>query len=297
VTLPKQYVLHFPLAPRRVLPKRARVQRALIVLALGCALLGLSADLLEPGAFRVLCITVTLLTLFVTAHVWRTQTVEKAQTGLLTLTEKVLIRQSPFTSIEDELIDFEAPFGVTLMCSGSDEAWLGITTGARACMIRTVRSAFDEESACIINVERTFERSAAALAESDARDLLTELRRRQANALRTMVLTDALGARVVLEGAVLHVGGEQFDLHSPYESKRFAFLERVGRVDGLYDAAWLRQGALEAVLVSSMGDNGSAFPAAPPPPRNLRHAVDRVFFGPLLAALERERGGAVKPRN
>jgi hypothetical protein len=305
VQSPKQYVLHFPQAPGQALSKRSLLQRVLIVIAMACIVLGLAADLLEPNAFGMLCASVIVLTLAFSVRLSlrtrRSETAQKAQTGLLTLTEKSLIRQSPFTSIEDELIDFTQPFGVTLMCSArsarsaSDDAWLGITTGARVSLLRTERTAFRDEHAC--SVEQTFERTAAALSESDARDLLAELRRRQVNALRTMVLTDALGARVVLAGPVLHVGNEQFDLQLPYESKRFAFLERVGRVDGLYDAAWLRQGALEVVLVSSMGDDGSAFPAAPPPPRNLRHAVDRVFFEPLLAALERERRNEGGSRN
>jgi hypothetical protein len=208
------------------------------------------------------------------------------QDGALELDAKGLVRCDPEGGRE-RLIDFAKPFGVTLMASKhSDVAWLGFTTPERTGLLRTHRDAFDGEKFHVL--EEDLDHGVAEVSAPEARKLLRELGKKQHAAFQKMYLTGSLGESIELDGPLFRVDQARFDLVLPYEVRHFAFVERVGRVDGLYEATWIKQGPSEVVLVSSMGA-GAETPVASPPPRKLRHAVDRVFFPTLLSALAKAK--------
>jgi hypothetical protein len=208
--------------------------------------------------------------------------VKPLEDGALELDAKGLVRCDPH-GVRERLIDFAKPFGVTLMASRhSNVAWLGFTTPERTGLLRTHRDAFEGEKFHVL--EEDLDHSVAFVSASEARKLLQELGKTQHAAFQKMYLTGSLGESIELDGPLFRVDKARFDLVLPYEVRHFAFVERVGRVDGLYEATWIKQGPSEVVLVSSMGPDAET-PVASPPPQRLRHAVDRVFFPPLLSAL------------
>ena len=111
-------------------------------------------------------------------------------------------------------------------------------------------------------------------------------------------------------------GRDGFDLSAPLEWRASLFQERGAHAASICQATWVRQGDVEIVLVAPlaadgtwMGDANVAVRAAgrgaaakrsvaqdlrltqavagEPPPRDARHAIDRVFMLPLRRALDR----------
>lgn len=204
------------------------------------------------------------------------------RSGALEIDARGLVRVDPEGG-RDRLIDFSKPFGVTLMVSKrSGNAWLGFTTPERTGLLRTQSRAFEGET--FLTIDEDLDAGLSELAPEEAKALLQALRAQEHSAFEKMYLTGSQGESIVLEGPLFRVDNARFDLVLPYECRHFAFVERVGRVDGLYEATWLRQGLSEVVLVSAMGPEAET-PVAQPPPQGLRHAVDRAFFPPLLSVL------------
>ncbi|MFO0659762.1 MAG: hypothetical protein U0165_08020 [Polyangiaceae bacterium] len=123
--------------------------------------------------------------------------------------------------------------------------------------------------------------------------------------------SDARGNQVIVDGRVLSVGKQAFDLASPLEWRSMMFREMFFGGLSVFQGTHVKQGENEVVFVSmlpalsvpsSVGDS----PADPdferfvsrdlrllgatleePPATALRVAVDRVFMLPLRAALDR----------
>jgi hypothetical protein len=156
-----------------------------------------------------------------------------------------------------------------------------------------------------------------ALSAADAERLVLAAGVKAPGALDRILLSDARGEAVVLEGGKLRLGARTFDLQTPLEWRGFMFHEGAGRVAALYQATWIRQSDTEAVLVAPLPAESSwardlRASARPnpardvlaqrsvvrdlylaqslpdtPPPRELRHAIDRLFMLPLRQALDR----------
>jgi hypothetical protein len=159
----------------------------------------------------------------------------------------------------------------------------------------------------------------SALSAADAERLLTEISRRAPASVERMYLSDALGQAVVLDRSELRVGARRIDLSAPLEWRATLFQERGALAASVCQATWVNQGDVEIALVSPlpadgawMGDVRNADvsvraagggPAAMrsvardlrliqasadvAPPRDVRHAIDRVFMLPLRRVLDR----------
>jgi hypothetical protein len=126
--------------------------------------------------------------------------------------------------------------------------------------------------------------TAPLLSEVDAVALLAALELRSRDAFGRVLLTGSQGERIVLDGSSLRVEDHAISLARPYECRHFSFCEPLGRVGGLYDATWLKQGDEEIVLVAAHGSADWGALDAPPPAAR-RYAVDRAFLPSLRSAL------------
>jgi hypothetical protein len=130
--------------------------------------------------------------------------------------------------------------------------------------------------------------------------------------IERIVLSDARGAPLTLDGRELVIGDRRFDLDAPLEWRSFVFQEAFGQAIAVYQGTSIRQGASEAVLVALLpsilpfepGDEGELdrsimrdlrlMQASPedPPPRDVRVAIDRLFVLPVRSALDRSRSAS-----
>jgi hypothetical protein len=121
-----------------------------------------------------------------------------------------------------------------------------------------------------------------------------------------LVLSDARGAPLTLDGRELVVGDRRFDLEAPLEWRPFVFQEALGQSVTVFQGTSIRQGGREAVLVSLLPSfvpfevhDSSQFDRAmlrdlrlvqagaeDPPPRDGRVAIDRLFVLPVRSALD-----------
>jgi hypothetical protein len=223
------------------------------------------------------------------------------------------------------LVMWSEPFGVTVFGSADRATFLLALTSPRATryLAARVRNAEDAAGAPgVIEKATTAAESdlragdEAALSAADAEKLLAEINRRAPSALERVYLSDAGGEAVVLDRAELRVGARRIDLSAPLEWRGFFYQELGTHAASLCQATWVRQADAELVLVAPMPADGgwtsvadSAVraagegaivqrsvardlrlmqgPAAEPPARELRRAIDRVFMLPLRHALDR----------
>jgi len=209
------------------------------------------------------------------------------------------------------IVQWDAPFGVTLLASyGRPHALLAFTTPTqtRYVAIRVDgRSEEEDELFAKIAVLADLDfvdgvAHDAALTASDAAALVREAERHDRHALGRAYLSDGRGAPVSLDRATLTVGDRTFDLTSHLEWRALMFHESTGHAAALYQATWIHQNSAEVVLVAPMpasivpretnardasGKLGRALtrdlrllqsPAEPPPPREVRVAIDRPFM-------------------
>lgn len=159
-----------------------------------------------------------------------------------------------------------------------------------------------------------------ALAPSTLAALVDEMTQRSPGCLERLLLTDARGAALSLDGRALRAGGREFDLTAPLEWRAFVFQEALGQAIAVYQGTWVRQETSEIVLVcllpamtpalEGMGvalsslDRGAlrdlrlmqGAPEGPPPP-DQRVAIDRLLMVPIRSALDRApRPAAQAPR-
>jgi hypothetical protein len=223
------------------------------------------------------------------------------------------------------LLDWTEAFGLTVLASADRATMLLALTSPRATryLPATVRNA--EDAAAAPNVlERAVtaatsdlrEGDATALSARDAERLYAEIERRVPAAVDRVYLSDAAGQAVVLDRGELRVGPRRIDLTAPLEWRASLFQERGAQMASVCQATWVNQGDVEIVLVAPlpadgawMGDASVAVRAASDeeavkraiardlrliqahageaPPRDARHAIDRVFMLPLRRALDR----------
>jgi hypothetical protein len=226
---------------------------------------------------------------------------------------------------EARLVEWDEPFGLTVLASADRATLLLALTSPRATRFlpATVRDAEDASSAPTV-LERATTAAASdlradddsALSAADAERLLAEVERRCPASIERVYLSDATGQAVVLDGTELRVGARRIDLTAPLEWRASLFQERGAHAASVCQATWVRQGDIEIVLVAPlpadgawMGDADVAVRAAgggavakrgvardlrliqasagDAPPRDARHAIDRVFMLPLRRALDR----------
>jgi hypothetical protein len=230
---------------------------------------------------------------------------------------------------ETVLATFEAPFGLTVLSDRArTRALLAFTTPAQTRYI-PVRIDGPEEAArareLLARASTVSDGDVApasgdadALSAAGALRLVQLVAQRSPAALERVFLTDPRGNAVVLDGAELRLGERVVDLTAPLEWRGFMFHESLGHLTLLYQATWLRQSAVEIVLVASMpseitswmvGKPGRAIGALTrdtlvqralvrdlrlmealpdvPPPRDQRVAIERLFMLPLRQALDR----------
>ena len=142
--------------------------------------------------------------------------------------------------------------------------------------------------------------------------LIELLLRLDPSAMERCILSDNEGRSIVLERDRLATPRCTFRLDQPFEWRALRFLETAGTMDAVFQGTWIRQGKDEVVLVCLLADDvrssihdvaalGLGSPDAfllqdarladgvvvPPPPRDRRIAVDRLFMLPVRRALDR----------
>ncbi len=128
--------------------------------------------------------------------------------------------------------------------------------------------------------------------------------------LDRLIVTDTKGAPVVLDDGELRVDRFAFDLTAPLEWRALVFQEPFGQVMTLYQGTWIRQNGSEVVLVSLLPSLGPILEVEPgeiatldravlrdlrlmqasaetPPPREQRHAIERLLMMPIRSSLDR----------
>jgi hypothetical protein len=223
------------------------------------------------------------------------------------------------------LVDWKEAFGLTILASADRATMLLALTSPRATryLPASVRDAEDAAGAPTVLERATTAASsdlragdASALCATDAERLYAEIARRAPGAVDRVFLSDAAGQAVVLDRAELRVGARRIDLMAPLEWRASLFQERGAQMASVCQATWVNQGDVEIILVAPlpadgawMGDASVAVRAAgneasvkrsiardlrliqahagEAPPRDSRHAIDRVFMLPVRRALDR----------
>jgi hypothetical protein len=157
--------------------------------------------------------------------------------------------------------------------------------------------------------------AALELSASDFAQLVAAVEQLEPSCVERLVLSDARGAPLTLDGRELVLGERRFDLTSPLEWRPFVFQEPFGAAMAVYQGTWVRQGANEAVLVALLPsilpfeldeeddlDRGllrdmRLMAASPedPPSREARVAIDRLFVLPVRAALDKAPRASQQP--
>lgn len=221
---------------------------------------------------------------------------------------------------EKPIVTWSAPFGVALLASyGRPYALLAFTTPTQTRYVPTRiddRTEEDDDLFARIAVLADLDlvdgvAHDAALTSSDAASLVRFVEARDMDALGRVFLSDGRGAPIALDRGTLSVGERAFDLSSQLEWRALMFHESTGQAAALYQATWIRQSGKEVVLVAPMpasivprepnahreasGRLGRALtrelkllqaPAEPPPPREVRVAIDRPFMMAVRRALD-----------
>ena len=230
-------------------------------------------------------------------------------------------------AVQQFVLSSGAPFGVTLVATRRRDRLVAAITSAAGTFY--VAAAFDDEArrlhadllaraSVVSNDEAGLEAVAPdgeplELNPSDLSALLASLEQLDAGAADRLLLSDARGAPVTLEGHELRVRELRFDLSAPLDWRAIVFQEPFGQAVAIYQGTWIRQATNEVVLISllpSIAPLGSLGPgdstglpeldratlrdlrlmqATPesPPAADQRVAIDRIFMLPLRAALDR----------
>jgi hypothetical protein len=294
--------------------RTSRLRLTLVVL--GVALLG--AALAAPTGLPVRAIlAVAAAAVLVVALIPRRR-VPRASGWSILADAGGLTRTSPDGS--KPIVRWDAPFGVTLLASyGRPYGLLAFTTPTQT---RYVPARIDERSEAD---DELFARMAvladldlvdgvthdAALVASDAAAIVRHVEERRSDALGRVYLSDSRGRPIALDRGTLAIDTRTFDLTSHLEWRALMFHESTGQAAALYQATWIRQNGNEVVLVAPMpasivprepnahreasGRLGRALtrdlrllqsPAEPPPPREMRVAIDRPFMMAVRRVLD-----------
>ncbi len=221
-----------------------------------------------------------------------------------------------------DLLHTDAPFGVTLLTDRPRERLTALLSSSAGTF--SVGARLDHETRPMVGTLLDAASIAGdelgldaigpdgeplLLAGDDFAALLERLGRSNPGCLDGFVLSDARGAPITLDAARLQIGDRAFDLLAPLEWRSLVFREALGNAHAYYQGTWVRQGAVELVLVSLLpaqlapgvaeADIGELDRGAlrdrrlmqasteAPPPTEQRVAIERLFMLPLRAALDR----------
>lgn len=305
------------------IPKR-EINRLTLLFSAAAALAGLGFVLLEQPFAALACAVAAVF--FGLLFRRRGSSREAPTRG-----RRCLVLQADALSFEDEqgqsqaLLRLDEPYGVTLVTPRARDRLVVVLTSRTSVFV--VGSSLDptaqRELAPLLA-------RASALASDEAgleaigpdgdpidlapRDLVTLVELLVAHdrgCLERMLLSDAKGLQVVLDGSALSFGTSHFELGAAIEWRAFVFQERFGNAVAIYQATWVKQNGAEVVFVSLLPSlMPSREPVSPtgvaeldratirdqrlhlaqtdsPPPRATRIAIDRLFMLPLRAALDR----------
>jgi hypothetical protein len=223
------------------------------------------------------------------------------------------------------LVEWAEPFGVTVLSSADRARLLVAITTPRATRYLTARVRDAEDAAAAPSlIDRATTAPASDLRDgdelplraADAERLVRTLARLAPDAPESIYMSDVSGEPIVLAGGALRVGARHVDLSMPFEWRTTIFQERGPHTATVCQATWVRQADVEIVLVAPMPADGgwthdadAAIRAAgegalvrraitrdlrliraaagDAPPREARHAIERVFVLPVRRALDR----------
>jgi len=287
--------------------RTSRVRVALVV----CGAVLLAAASLVPGVPLALRLAVgaVAVALLVVAATRRRRTVRA--TGAAIIADAAGLSRASADGTKP-IVAWDAPFGIMLLASyGRPHGLLAFTTPTQTRYIPMRiddRSEADDELFARIAVLADLDlvdgvAHDAALTAADAAALVRHVEQHDRAALGRVYLSDGRGAPIALDRATLSIASRSFDLTSHLEWRALMFHESTGQAAALYQATWIRQNAAEVVLVAPMpasivprepnahreasGRLGRTLtrdlrllqsPAEPPPPRDVRVAIDRPFM-------------------
>lgn len=299
---------------------------ALIAIALGQ---GLIVRALVPAALALAALAV--LTLTGSSDEARRRPKRRG----LSLERARLWFRSPDPARSHALVETAEPFGVTLLSTPRRDRALAVITSRAGTFC--VGSAFDpatrktaspifDSAFTVTNDEAGLDAigpdgEPLILAPPEFLGLLQALGSVDRGCFERLVLSDARGAPLVLDGRELRAGDRAFDLAAPLEWRSIVFQEGLAQAIAVYQGTWIRQGSTELVLVSllpsivSAGAQGIAeggslagldrsvlrdlrlMQAVPeePPPVEQRVAIDRLFMLPVRYALDKAPRPAKQP--
>lgn len=222
------------------------------------------------------------------------------------------------------VVDLREPFGATVLSTHRrDRLVLLLTSERGAFQIGTVVDAAAlpvlapvlERSTTVAGEDAAFEAigpdgAPVLLSPEDFLALAGALSAGDPGCLERVVVTDTRGAKVVLGDGELRVDDLAFDLNAPLEWRALVFQEPFGQVMTLYQGTWIRQNGSEVVLVSLLPSLGPILEVEPgeiatldravlrdlrlmqasaetPPPREQRHAIERLLMMPIRSSLDR----------
>lgn len=222
------------------------------------------------------------------------------------------------------VLDRSAPFGATVLSTHRrDRLVLMLTSERGVFQVGTVFDAVSmpvlaplvERATTVAGEDAAFEAigpdgEPVLLSPEDFVALAGELSAGAPGCLSRVVVTDTKGAPIVLDDDELRVDRLAFDLNAPLEWRALVFQEPFGQVMTLYQGTWIRQNGSEVVLVSLLPSLGPILEVEPgeiatldravlrdlrlmqasaetPPPREQRHAIERLFMMPIRSSLER----------
>jgi hypothetical protein len=240
-----------------------------------------------------------------------------------------LIRRN---GVHDRLIAFQGRYGITVFTSDSqDRAALALTTPERTLCVGAalepneasldlpmLKHAVTLSSTDLIQATITPDGEALVVNGASLRRLFLVLTQMDQHALDRCFLSDTSGEQVVLDGTTFHAKRRTFDLSQPFEWRSSVFREHAGDLNATFQATWVKQKQDEVVLVALLGsearwsldglaDNAMNIQVArdcpfledtlePPPPKDRRVGIDRLFMQPLRSAMSRARQNHPNPR-
>jgi hypothetical protein len=305
-------------------PSRRSDYVACLLLGVALVLVAATRSALLRVALPVVLATVAVVLLVRGAKKRAAPRPQAARRGLSFDGDRVLYVDGQGT--EQVLLETGDPFGVTLVANRSRQRTVAAVSSTRgtffvgATLDASARRAFASLLArtSIVGPDEVALEAIGAdgepldLAPAELIALIDELERANPSCLDRVVLSDARGRPVLLDGPELHVGQDEFDLTAPLEWRAIVFQEPFGQAVAVYQGTWIRQGASEVVLVSLLPSIGAqpsgelhatgvpdldraairdlrlmqATPEAPPPTEQ-RVAIERLFMLPLRSALDR----------
>jgi hypothetical protein len=225
------------------------------------------------------------------------------EAGFVVMDDRGIARRQASTSTP--LAAWSAPFGISLFANKSGDRGLIAFTSEGATRFLGVHVPVDQQSSAAALFEHAAARAdddalfsqglESSLGATSAADLLRRVEMREPEAVGRAFLSSARGEKIVVESAFLRIGEREIDLRAPLEWRSFLFHEVAGHVTTIYQATWVRQEiqdkTSEIVLVAPLPATSevrlSSSLAEPPPSREARIAIERLFMPLVRRALER----------